>query len=684
MWPSSEAEVRPQDGEYEGAGEEENYAHHRRRHHHRRKSCQEQQEKKEEEKQPSRSRSNSACGSGCVTPSGGSSTTATAVSSATGALRRDAPLFIPGTPQTRSSSSSFLSFESEEDGDQQPVISVKKSSRGCAVVLLRDPALVERGVKQSVAIIDGVCVELRRHVHRKAAEDGTPQAAGLFVGWGHRVERKASVSLEGIAAYFNRLAELPIPEGLEVSCPFEEGCLRFTLSSSGKIQPLNMKPSQDRAERGRLLSNVSCEADLVERLWSAKGRLDALWNLPPPPLARGLMSRVARAQLFPHSGAGDKEHENRAGDKLDELLSTVGLLDGLPTGSAFLDLCGGPGAWSLHLLDHGPELRGYGFTLRSESGSVTDWKAEAKDQWYYELIRDPRWRPLWGADGTGDLLKLGNLQHVAKKLLKDQVMLVAADGGFSDKTIPANLLELYFYRLLLGEILMAVTVLREGGRFICKLYSTLSASTSALLYLLTRVFERVEIVKPKTSRVTGPERYLVCFGFRPTHSETNPVKAALLKSHEAGGGASPLELPLLQPCVATSDLESDTAFAESLRRMSTELCERQARALSAVVDRAEYLENMALDQVKDMKMKTPAKVATEEADLPSEECKSCIAEEDSACEDAVEGFEDGEEVLAELDTPKSCADAGVEATIEPDNAVEEGSAEAQSHTENSP
>ena len=42
------------------------------------------------------------------------------------------------------------------------------------------------------------------------------------------------------------------------------------------------------------------------------------------------MSRVARAQLFPHSGEGGREHENRAGDKLAELASAVGLMDGVP------------------------------------------------------------------------------------------------------------------------------------------------------------------------------------------------------------------------------------------------------------------------------------------------------------------------------------------------------------------
>lgn len=211
-----------------------------------------------------------------------------------------------------------------------------------------------------------------------------------------------------------------------------------------------------------------------------------------------------------------KDHENRAGDKLAELCAAVGLLDGVPRGSCFLDLCGGPGAWSQHLLGQGElDLHGFGFTLRTDAGDAEDWQAQDKDQWYPELCSDRRWKALWGADGSGDLLKPGNLEHCVQQLQKEGgCFLCVADGGFSDKAIPPNQLELYFYRLLLGELLMACSCLRAGGRFVCKMYTTLSPATTALLYLTSRVFERTSIVKPMSSRVTGPERYLVAVGFR--------------------------------------------------------------------------------------------------------------------------------------------------------------------------
>mmetsp|Transcript_35199 Transcript_35199/g.101180 ORF Transcript_35199/g.101180 Transcript_35199/m.101180 type:complete len:737 (-) Transcript_35199:101-2311(-) len=508
-------------------------------------------------------------------------------------LSPDAKPFIPGAGFVQHSTQMDQVAVPMAEVNLPAVISVKKSSKGCAVVLLRSRAVLERGVQQSVAVVDGVCIEVRRHTQKYALEEGEEPAMGLFVAWGHRVQRKVSVSAEGLEAYFNALAGAPIPEGLDPKPPFEEASLRFTLSS-GSMLPLNCEPSVDVAEKQQLLCNATCRSDLVEQLWHAKGRLDTLWSVPPPPLARSLMSRVARAQLFPHSGVGGKEHENRAGDKLAELSAAVGLLEGVPRGSAFLDLCGGPGAWSQHLLEHGEEMKGFGFTLRIEAGGVEDWQAEEKDQWYPELYQDARWRALWGKDGTGDLLKPGNIQHAAAQLARESVYLVAADGGFSDKAIPPNLLELYFYRLFLGEILMAASCLKKGGRFVCKLYTTLAPATASLLYLLTRMFDHVEIVKPKSSRVTGPERYLACFGFRANELETATIRAALLKAHKSGAGASPLTTPLLSPSVLASDLLRDSLFQQSIRAMSETLCERQAKALEAVVDRAAFLEEMAM------------------------------------------------------------------------------------------
>jgi cap1 methyltransferase len=477
-----------------------------------------------------------------------------------------------------------------------PVISVKKSHRGCAVVLLRDLDIVERCVLQRVAVVDGVCVEMTRHTKKSRSQEDqcNDQPAGIFVAWGIRVERKVPVSAEGIEEFFNSLAGKPCPNGLVASPPFQEGHVSFPLASNA-FAPMSWNIRPAPATKEEILSSKNCRQDRIEALWAAKVRLDDLWDLPPPPMARSLMMRVARAQLFPCSGNGGKEHENRAGDKLAEISELTDLLDGIPAGSAFLDLCGGPGAWSQHLLEKQDlALRGFGFTLKADSGAADDWKAQEKDEWYPDLYQRQDWTALWGADGTGDLLKRGNLEHCVAQLAKEQVLLCVADGGFSDDAIPQNLQELYFYRLFLAELLTAVSCLGQGGKFVCKLYTSFSSATSALLFLSTRLFDHVEIVKPVSSKATGPERYLVASGFRDT-AESSAIQAALERTHAAGAGASPLVTPLLTPLVDVDDLARDHTFNDSMNQMVSALCERQTQALNAVVDRAIFLENMAMD-----------------------------------------------------------------------------------------
>merc|ERR1719453_2521359 len=253
--------------------------------------------------------------------------------------------------------------------------------------------------------------------------------------------------------------------------------MSFTLSSKSGL-PLNQFPTVDNATSAHLLHSPFCHEVVVKELWKAKDRLDELWQKPPPPMGRSLIRRVALAQLFPHSSSGkvveQSGGENRAGGKLEELAEAVGLLKDVPPGSSFLDLCGGPGAWSQFLLGQEDlQLHGWGFTLRSGSGKAGDWQAQDKDMWYQDLLGRQDWRAMWGADGTGDLLKLRNLEHCAGKIrAAGGAFLCLADGGFSDPEIPPNQLELYFYRLLLAELLMAVSCLQQDGRFVCKLYTS--------------------------------------------------------------------------------------------------------------------------------------------------------------------------------------------------------------------
>eukprot|EP00933_Yihiella_yeosuensis_P051425 TRINITY_DN49359_c0_g1_i1.p1 TRINITY_DN49359_c0_g1~~TRINITY_DN49359_c0_g1_i1.p1 ORF type:complete len:659 (-),score=188.64 TRINITY_DN49359_c0_g1_i1:527-2503(-) len=517
----------------------------------------------------------------------------------TSTLRADAPVFVPqfGVP------TAVVEAKKEHGSDVElpPVISVRRmATKGCAIVLLRSKHVFELSVAMKVAVIDGVCVEVRKHSRKPKEGEDRDEELGVFIAWGHRVARRVEITEEGIENYFNGLDAVKEPEDLEVTAPFKEELQRFDFSSKFPLK-LNTSPKPDVANHDQMLSGPFDEPELLKDLWDAKERLEEIWQKPPPPMGRSLMQRVARDELFPHSGKEGDKHENRAGEKLEELANEVGLLKDVPKGAAFLDLCGGPGAWSQYLLSKKHlQLRGFGFTLRSGSGAEEDWQAEEKDDWYPDLLENPEWTALWGADGTGDLLKPKNLIHSTNALKKQGgVFLCVADGGFSDKTIPDGLLELYFYRLFLAELLTATNCLQPGGRFVCKLYTSCSTATSALLFLTTRLFEQSSIVKPMTSRVAGPERYLYCSGFKADSSETQSIRQALMKSQEVGAGASPLQAPLLTPLVSAADMKKDEVFMKTLRQMVIVLLQRQAGSLNAQLERAAELEEIALDAAEE-------------------------------------------------------------------------------------
>merc|ERR1712100_526805 len=79
------------------------------------------------------------------------------------------------------------------------------------------------------------------------------------------------------------------------------------------------------------------------------------------------------------------------------------------------------------------------------------------------------------------------------------------------------------------------------------------------------------------------------------NGESSAIQSALARAHAVGGGDSPLVTPLLTPLVSAETLSQDQVFTEAMKNMVSALCKRQALALNAVVDRAVFLEDMAME-----------------------------------------------------------------------------------------
>jgi len=105
-------------------------------------------------------------------------------------------------------------------------------------------------------------------------------------------------------------------------------------------------------------------------------------------------------------------------------------------------------------------------------------------------------------------------QNDISKVIKNapkKVDLVTAYG--SPKWKYNILLEQELFELLIGEIVCALSVLSDGGHFICRFFETYTVTSCKLIYVLSTLFEEVYLFKPLTSHVSTSEKFLVCKKF---------------------------------------------------------------------------------------------------------------------------------------------------------------------------
>ena len=117
----------------------------------------------------------------------------------------------------------------------------------------------------------------------------------------------------------------------------------------------------------------------------------------------------------------------------------------------------------------------------------------------------------YGADNTGDLYNIENILEYVK-LFDHDADFITADGGF-DFSYNFNKQEQLSYRILLCEIVTALSIQKIGGSFVCKFFDMYTEITQSLIYLLFSTYKEVYITKPNTSRTANSEKYIVCKGF---------------------------------------------------------------------------------------------------------------------------------------------------------------------------
>jgi 23S rRNA U2552 (ribose-2'-O)-methylase RlmE/FtsJ len=117
-----------------------------------------------------------------------------------------------------------------------------------------------------------------------------------------------------------------------------------------------------------------------------------------------------------------------------------------------------------------------------------------------------------GIDGTGNILVLDNLLYCKEKY-GSKMDIITGDGGF-DFSTDFNYQEIFISKLLFAQVAFAITMQKEGGCFILKIFDSFMKHTLDIQYILSSFYENVHIIKPQTSRYANSEKYLICKNFR--------------------------------------------------------------------------------------------------------------------------------------------------------------------------
>jgi len=166
----------------------------------------------------------------------------------------------------------------------------------------------------------------------------------------------------------------------------------------------------------------------------------------------------------------------------------------------------------------------YGMTLVNNDSKCPGWK---KSKNFLEENRNVIIEK--GIDETGNLLSVENFEY-CYKTYGGTMDLITADGGV-DFSENFNNQEHTATKLIIAQVIYAISMQSSGGNFVLKVFDIFSNATVDVLYLLSSLYKEVYIMKPKTSRYANSEKYVVCKHFNVNKNENN-ITNLIHKFHE--------------------------------------------------------------------------------------------------------------------------------------------------------
>jgi len=99
---------------------------------------------------------------------------------------------------------------------------------------------------------------------------------------------------------------------------------------------------------------------------------------------------------------------------------------------------------------------------------------------------------------------------------KNKLDLITADGGMLLTGYKENHKSQYHLQLFLCELYISLKLLKNNGIFILKVYELCSQSMIDFMIIINKLYKKVNIFKPKTSREMNNEKYIICRELKPT------------------------------------------------------------------------------------------------------------------------------------------------------------------------
>ncbi|CAE7336980.1 FTSJ1 [Symbiodinium sp. KB8] len=186
------------------------------------------------------------------------------------------------------------------------------------------------------------------------------------------------------------------------------------------------------------------------------------------------------------------------------------------------------------------------------------------------------------ASFQGDITRRETAERVVELLGGCKAQLVVSDGA-PDVTGLHDLDEHVQSQLLLAALAITTHVLAPGGSFVAKVFR--GRDTSLLFGQFRAFFREVVIAKPKSSRNSSIESFVVCRGYDPPAGYTASFDGALA-AHAAGEGSAPEAAGdrAVVPFVACGDLsglDSDASYPSELAGRAAAAADAAMAAVAA-------------------------------------------------------------------------------------------------------